>query len=255
MVSNLKYSTALLTLLFSCCYFFTKAQDRETVDQTITWFAVNPNIRFAEKWQVVTDAQFRYVHDFENMQYMIRAGLSYDITPNLSVVPVGYAFIYNYKYGKQPAGFVNHEQRLWQQVYYKHKIKNIPVNHRFRLEERWLQEHSATNQSDDYSDYQWRARYRILANIPLTRKTLDPKTLYLSVWDEFFISWGETVTFNKINQNRIFIGPGYQITKNTQIQAGFYRQQLIKANGAKQENNTGVLILLNAYVDLRKKSE
>jgi hypothetical protein len=244
---------ASLILLF--CFSAIRAQDRETVDQTITWTSINSNFRFANKWMIVADAQFRFIHEFENMQHMVRAGVSYDITPNLSVVPLGYSFIYNYKYGKQPAGFVNHEQRLWQQIFYKHKIKNIPMNHRLRLEERWLQERNATNESNDYSDYQWRMRYRILANIPLTAKSLDPKTFYLSVWDEFFVSWGETVTFNKINQNRIFIGPGYQVTKNTQIQAGYYYQMLIKANGAKQENNIGFLIQLNANADLRGKKE
>lgn len=252
---HLTYPKASLLLILSVHFLSTQAQDRETVDQTVIWTSVNSNVRIAEKWMIVADAQFRFIHEFENMQHMVRAGLSYDITPNLSVVPIGYSFIYNYKYGKQPAGFVNHEQRLWQQVFYKHKIKNIPMNHRLRLEERWLQERNATNESNDYSDYQWRARYRILANIPLTAKSLDPKTLYLSVWDEFFVSWGETVTFNKINQNRIFVGPGYQLTKNTQIQAGYYYQMLIKSNGAKQENNIGFLIQLNANADLRGKRE
>ena len=126
------------------------------------------------------------------------------------------------------------------------------MNHRVRLEERWSQEHNATNESNDYSDYQWRIRYRILANIPLTRKSIEPKTLYLSVWDEFFVSWGEKVTFNEINQNRIFVGPGYQFTKNTQLQAGFYYQLLIKSNGTRQENNVGILIQLSMNADLRK---
>jgi hypothetical protein len=248
-----KHRKALYTII--CCLQLTvlSAQDRETVTQTITWTSFNSNLQVSRKFTVVTDAQFRFIHDFENMQHMVRAGISYEVTPHLSIVPIGYSFIYNYKYGKQPAGFVNHEQRLWQQAFYKHTIKNVPMNHRLRLEERWLQDHNASNESNAYSDYQWRMRYRILANIPLSKKTLEPKTLYLSVWDEFFWSWGGSVTFHEINQNRIFIGPGFQLTKNTQIQAGFYSQLLIKANGAKQENNNGLLIQINANADLRKK--
>jgi hypothetical protein len=243
----------LLSIVLCFQVFVLTAQERETVTQTITWTSFNSNLLVANKFWIVTDGQFRFIHDFENMQHMVRAGLSYDITPHLSIVPIGYSFIYNYKYGKQPAGFVNHEQRLWQQVFYTHKIKNIPMNHRLRLEERWIQERNATSESNDYSDFQWRMRYRILANIPLSKKTIEPKVWYLSVWDEFFWSWGETVTFHEINQNRIFIGPGYQLTKNTQIQAGFFTQMLIKSNGAKQENNNGFMIQINANADLRRK--
>jgi hypothetical protein len=249
----LKISKKLIALILVLHFGNTHAQERETVTQTITWFSFNSNLQIAKKFFIVTDAQVRFVHDFQNMQQMVRAGISYDITPHLSVVPIGYAFIYNFKYGKQPAAFVNHEQRLWQQVFYKHKIKNVPMNHRLRLEERWQQERNASNESNDYSNYQWRMRYRILANIPLSKKTLEPKTLYLSLWDEFFWSWGEPVTFHEINQNRIFIGPGYQLTKNTQIQAGFYSQMLIKGDGSKQENNRGLLIQINANADLRNK--
>jgi hypothetical protein len=247
-----KISKRLITVILVLHFGNAPAQERETVTQTITWFSFNSNLQVANKLFIVTDAQVRFVHDFQNMQHMVRAGISYDITPHLSVVPIGYAFIYNFKYGKQPAGFVNHEQRLWQQVFYKHKIKTVPMTHRLRLEERWVQDHAA-NESNDYSDYSWRMRYRILANIPLSKKTLEPKTFYLSLWDEFFWSWGGSVTFHEINQNRIFIGPGYQLTKNTQIQAGFYSQMLIKGDGARQENNRGLLIQINANADLRNK--
>jgi hypothetical protein len=244
-----------LLLATALTHLSAHAQERETVDQSIIWTSFNSNLQIANKFTVVTDAQLRFMGDLANMQHMVRAGISYDITPHLSIVPIGYSFIYNYKYGKQPAGFVNHEQRLWQQLFYKHKIKNISITHRLRLEERWLQEKNATNESNDYSDYQWRMRYRILGNIPISKKVMEPKTLYVSIWDEFFWSWGESVTFHEINQNRIFVGPGYQFTKNTQLQIGFYRQALIKSNGTKQENNMGLLIQLNANADLRRKHE
>ncbi len=230
---------------------------RQTIDQSISWLSLNSNVKFAKKWSVTLDGQFRFVQDMENMQHMLRVGLSYDITSKLSFVPFGYSYIWNYKYGKQPAGFVNNEHRIWQQVFYKHKVSFISVNHRLRLEERFLQNHNATNEgmpgSDAYSDDQMRMRYRILANIPLNRKAMDPKTVYISIWDEAFVSWGETVTYNKINQNRIFVGPGYQFTKALAVQGGFFMQTLIKANGAKQENNSGILLQLNYNVDLSKK--
>jgi hypothetical protein len=230
---------------------------RQTVDQSITWFSLNSNVKIARKWSAVVDGQFRFAQDLQNMQHMLRIGASYDITSKLSVVPVGYSYIWNYKYGKQPAGIVNNENRIWQQVFFKHKVRSVSVNHRLRLEERYIQNRKAANEGtpayNAYSDNQFRVRYRVLANIPITKKVLEAKTVYVSIWDEAFVSWGKTVTYNDINQNRIFVGPGYQFTKGLSIQGGFFYQMLIKANGAKQENNTGALLQLNYNIDLTKK--
>jgi hypothetical protein len=253
------FRLAMLLIILLVIALCAEAQQtpRQTVDQSITWFSINSNVKVAKKWSAVIDGQFRFAQDLESMQHMLRIGASYDITSKLSVVPVGYSYIWNYKYGKQPAGFINNEHRIWQQVFFKHKVGSIPFNHRLRLEERYLQNHNASNEGtpgyNAYSDNQFRMRYRLLANIPITRKTLEPKTIYVSVWDEAFVSWGKTVTYNDINQNRIFVGPGYQFTKALSVQGGFIYQMLIKANGAKQENNTGLLLQLNYNLDLTKK--
>jgi len=232
---------------------------RQIVNQSITWFSLNSNVKLSKKWSAVIDGQFRFVQDLESMQHMVRIGANYDITSKLSVVPIGYSYIWNYKYGKQPSGYVNDEMRIWQQVFYKHKVSYVAMNHRLRLEERFIQHHTTANEgtpeSDKFSEYQFRLRYRILANIPLNKKSMDPKTVYLSIWDEAFVSWGKNVTYNNINQNRIFVGPGYQFTKKLAIQAGFIHQILIKSNGAKQENNAGILAQLNYNFDLTKKEK
>jgi hypothetical protein len=256
-LTNKLKSGAFVTLLFLVAAANAQNTNRQTVDQSITWFSINSNVKLTKKWSAVVDGQFRFVKDLENMQHMLRIGASYDITSKLSIVPVGYSYIWNYKYGEQPAAYVNNEHRIWQQVFYKHKVSFISVNHRLRLEERFLQSRNAVNEgtpeSNAYSDDQMRMRYRVLANIPLNKKTMEAKTFYLSVWDELFVSWGKSVTFNKINQNRIFVGPGYQVTKGLSVQGGYFYQMLVKANGAKQENNRGILLQLNYNVDLSKK--
>lgn len=253
------YFSMILSLILIAQAPATAQASRQTVDQSITWFSLNSNVKVTKKWSAAIDGQFRFVKDLESMQHMLRIGASYDITSKLSVVPAGYAFIWNYKYGKQPSGFVNNERRVWQQVFFKHKIKYIPVNHRLRLEERFIQNHNATNEGtpegDSFSDFQWRLRYRFLVNIPLNKKSMEPNTIYVSIWDEAFVSWGKTVTYNKINQNRLFVGPGYQVDKQLSVQAGFIQQILVKANGAKQENNAGFLVQLNYNLDLTKKEK
>ena len=70
---------------------------------------------------------------------------------------------------------------------------------------------------------------------------------------EWFMSWGDLVTYdNKIDQYRLFVGPGYQFSKNVNLQAGPVYQYLIKKQGLEQENNVGLFVQLNYNFDLVK---
>jgi len=108
------------------------------------------------------------------------------------------------------------------------------------FEERYIQTHSMNTNSDvvdnGFNNHQFRIRYRAQANIPINHKKIEAKTYYISVWDEIFMSWGKVVTYHKPDQNRFFAGPGYQFSKDLSVQAGYYYQMLVKANGARQES-------------------
>jgi hypothetical protein len=227
---------------------------REVVNQSIEWLSINSNIKIHKHYGLTIDLQNRFVQDFNSMQHMWRVGFEVHLTSKLSVVPMGYAHIYNYQYGKQPSSFVNNEKRLWQHITYKHTVGRIAASHRLRVEERFIQSHHKNaegNVVDDgfNSNRQMRLRYRLMANIPLNHAKMEAKTLYVSIWDEIFVSRGKLVTYNEPDQNRIFAGVGYQITKKIAVQSGYFYQLLIKSNGAKQENNTGILLQLNYNFD------
>lgn len=229
---------------------------RDKITQSTQWLAVTSNIKFHKKVGFAFDGQLRFVQDVENAQHFVRNGLDIYLTPKLSVVPIGYMYVWNFRYGKQPAVFANDEHRIWQQVFYKHSIKRLGVNHRLRLEERFIQTHNAsTGEDEGFTNKQLRARYRALANIPLNHNKMEPKTFYISIWDEVFVSWGKSVTYHEPDQNRIFVGPGYQINKDVAVQGGFLSQMLIKSNGTKQENNIGVLLQLNYNLDFSCKTD
>jgi hypothetical protein len=230
---------------------------RATVDQSIQWLSLNSNIKLNSKFGITADGQFRFA-EYNNMQHMLRVGFDYYITKKLSIVPVGYSFIWNYLYGKQPAAIVNNERRIWQQIAYKQSVSRFAISHRLRFEERFIQSHSRNADdvlvNDGFVNKQFRIRYRALVNIPLNHKKMEPKTIYVSVWDEIFVSRGKLVTFREPDQNRLFVGPGYQVTKDLAFQAGPFYQMLIKANGAKQENNVGFIVQMNYNFDWSKKA-
>lgn len=76
---------------------------------------------------------------------------------------------------------------------------------------------------------------------------------FASAFYEGFISSGEKVTFHDVDQNRIYLGAGYQFSRSISLNAGYQYQMLVKSNGAKQENNAGLLIMITSNFDLTRK--
>ncbi len=247
----------LICLILTCfgLVSFALAQSRQVVNQSIQWSFLSSTIKFSPRYSLFTEQQMGFA-EYRNMQHVFRAGMEYTAIKKLAIIPFGYAYTWNYIYGKQPATFVNNEHTLWQQIVYKQTISRVALSHRLRSEERYIQTHSMTANSDvvnnGFNNRQFRLRYRAQVNIPLNRKKIEPKTFFLSLWDEIFMSWGRVVTYHKPDQNRLFTGVGYQFTKSLTMQTGFYYQMLVKSNGLRQENNTGLLFQLNYNFDLSK---
>jgi len=231
---------------------------RETVTQSVEWFALGSNIKIHKRVSILAEGQFRYAQNFKPMQFQFRTGVDVTLNKHFSVLPLGYVYSWNPLYGKQPASFVNNEHRIFEQVMYKHALGRVNVSHRVRLEQRFIQVHQNNNGEiidEGYDLHLNRVRYRLMANIPLNHEKMEARTVYISLYDEAFLSWGKSLTYNEPDQNRVFAGAGYQITKQFSVQGGFFYQLLIKANGTKQENNVGMQFQVNYNIDLTKKEQ
>jgi hypothetical protein len=239
-------------IIFTSVQVIAQPGNRQVVNQSIEWFATTANVKVHKRLTWVLDGQYRFVQSFEPMQFQVRTALDIKVNDHFSFIPVGYVYTINPLYGKQPASFVNNEHRIWQQAFYKHSIGRFKLDHRIRVEERFIQDHKA-DPDGAYSDYRWRFRYRFMARFPLTKKTIEAKTLFASTYDEVFLSRGSAVKVKQPDQNRIFVGLGYQFTKDLSLQGGFLYQLNIKAKNDKQENNVGGQLLLTYNLDLTKK--
>ncbi|MEJ7644167.1 MAG: DUF2490 domain-containing protein [Chryseolinea sp.] len=242
----------LITLLAVGPRLLLAQKDRETVNQSIQWFALSTSIKLSERAYLLLEGQFRQVANFKPMQYQLRTGLEIKLKNHFSVVPIAYVYTWNYQYGKQPAVYQNHEHRIWQQVACKHSIGIFSVDHRLRPEQRFIQQHSKMPNGDVFDDgytvNQFRLRYRLMGRLPLNSKEIGAKTFYVSVYDEIFMSWGERVAYSEPDQNRIYAGIGYQFDDAFGLQGGFLYQMLVKSNGAMQENNLGLIVQMNYNV-------
>ena len=83
---------------------------------------------------------------------------------------------------------------------------------RVRLEERYRR--AILNDSTLGNDYNfnWRFRYNILYEMPLTKKTSFFRKLWFVANEEVLINFGKEIVHNYFDQNRFFIGLKYQAT-------------------------------------------
>ena len=232
------------------------APPNAVVNQPTEWFIFASNVKLSQRINVYTDLHLRYVDNFQPMQNQFRVAVEYIVSNKLAVAPLGYAYIWNFIYGDQPATYENNERRFYQQLTYRHSAGKFSFNHRFRFEERFLQVHSK-NSSDQvvdegFTNVQYRLRYRGMLTYALNAAEIKPGTLFLSVYDEVFISRGAKVVYYYPDQNRVFAGLGYQFAKNISLQSGFLYQLIIKSSGTQQENNIGVLTQFTCNFDLSK---
>lgn len=242
-------------LLFSTIFgVLAQPAHRAVVNQPIQWFSATVNIKTGKALTVLAESQYRFAGSFDPMQYQLRTGLEIRLNDHVSIVPAGYVWTGNFLYGEQPATYKNNEHRFWEQIAYKHGMGRFQLDHRLRLEQRFIEVHSRTAEgavvSEGYTNRQNRLRYRLMLRAPLRKHAIEANTIFISAYDEVFYSWGKPVTFHEPDQNRLFAGLGYQLRKPLTVQAGVLYQMLVKANGAQQENNAGFQLMLNYTLDL-----
>ena len=93
----------------------------------------------------------------------------------------------------------SNEHRIYQQFITKQKLGRVLVQHRYRIEERFLKD-----------DFQMRFRYFLGINIPINKKTMEKNTVYLSTYNEVFINAVSPL----FDRNRLYGAIGYMIHKN-----------------------------------------
>ena len=167
-----------------------------------------------KKWAGYAEAQVRTNGLVKEYFYNeLKAGVSYDIDPNFTVL-VGTGRYTTSDYRDLAAGPLNVEKRLWEQLVLTQYTSRLKLEHRYRMEQRWL------NFRDDSTAFRQRLRYRLNAFYPLNKKTITAGTLFLSVYDEIFLNPKGPV----FERNRVYGGIGYQANAHIIMQLGFLNQ-------------------------------
>ncbi|WP_394675274.1 DUF2490 domain-containing protein [uncultured Chryseobacterium sp.] len=194
---------ALGMALTATTFFFAQKNDLGA------WYMYFGNNKISKKLNLHNEIQYRSFDGGTDLeQLLIRTGIGYDLSENNNNILLGYGFILSQPYmdGEKQE---NIEHRIFQQYITKQKFGRFNIQHRYRLEERFLEE-----------DFRMRFRYYLNFNIPINNKEMLPKTFYASVYNEIFLHLDSPA----FDRNRVYGALGYVISKNLRIEAGYMNQ-------------------------------
>ena len=192
---------------------------QETNDQLGAWYMYFFNTTFKESpWGIQGDIQYRNWNlggDLE--QLLIRSGITYQPKNTQIKFTLGYGNITTGVIGSSDK--TSGEHRIYQEALYPVKFGNrIYTNHRFRYEQRFVENQNLRS----------RYRYNLFINVPLNKKTLEKKAIYLALYNEIFINGQRAIGNNNsveiFDRNRAYAAIGYVIKNGIRVQLGIMNQ-------------------------------
>lgn len=225
---------------------------KEVHDREQAWIGFFTQVRWTNKVGLWADVHYRRTDRFldRSFQFMIRSAFTYYLKDHLRL-HAGYLYAHHfpttYKKTARP------EHRPWQQIWWNQKYNGYTTIQYLRFEQRFNQKISADDKLLNDYRFNFRLRYNFSLFVPLTRKELLPKTPFLALIDEVFINFGEEIKYNYFDQNRFFVGLGYQYSAHGNVQLGYMNLFQQEASGYEFINNHVIRLFITHNLDFSKK--
>jgi hypothetical protein len=226
-----------------CLFGQDPSTGKEVQDREMTWLAYFNQTRFTKRSGLWFDGHMR-LSDSEIHTMIGRAGYIYYFSDNARF-STGYAYIS--QPGHNGAADAK-EHRPWQQIQWFDKRSWFSMSQYIRLEQRFRKVGDS-----DYDFLSHRVRLNFSMTIPLTKKEVAPKTPFIFLSDELFVNAGKNIVYNYFDQNRLFIGVGYQFTPKLNAHLGYLNVFQQSALGNTFVNTDAFRLFVFHNLDFRAK--
>ena len=127
------------------------------------------------------------------------------------------------------------------------------MTHRFRLEQRWVEQLSTDVAIAGTTNYQNRLRYLNRNLFHLLNLKSESDEVYAVLQNEVFFNLGDNKINSKfIDQNRFLIGLGLNFRNNTRLELGYMNHLLTFSKGDNVMNHT-ISVSLLQNLDLQNQ--
>ena len=229
------------------CFAQTNGQRIRDVNPHSWWVYYGDHPVKNTKWGVLTEVQIRRT-DFASgwQQLLLREGVTYRLSPRVQLGG-GYGFIRTSRYGDFPVARAFNEHRFFQQVIFKHEAGRMDLDHRYRVEQRWLE---ALSGQSRFWRRQNRFRYQLRGSVPISAPNARGEQWYLFAGDELFLHFGPNHGASPFDQNRAFAGAGYKLSRNNRLEVSYLNHFLVQRSGRVEESNHTLRIQLTSTAGL-----
>ncbi|WP_426430020.1 DUF2490 domain-containing protein [Winogradskyella sp. HB-48] len=178
-----------------------------------SWYTYGSQHRLSEHFSLSSWAELRFYEPSSNYNLaFISLGGNYHIKNNQTI---GLAYAYLdidtvFEFDHRPN---IHEHRLCEQYTISHSTSQLNIQHRARLEQRFLG-------FSDRNELQNRFRYRLSLKYNLNN------IIFINVSEEPFVNFQDQV----FHENRFYTGFGFNVTSHSQLQIGYLKQHIRKNN-------------------------
>jgi len=175
------------------------------------WLIYIGSKKLNSRWNIHNEVQYRNYNAISDLeQLLLRTGVGYNLTENNNNLLLGYGYILSENYvGDTNEKISVNEHRIFQQFTTKHAIGRLKLNHRYRFEQRFVED-----------DFKMRFRYFFAVQLPLTKKIVVKNTYYLSAYNEIFLNTKTSI----FDRNRLYGGLGYHLNKHIRFEVGYMNQ-------------------------------
>lgn len=194
--------------------------EKEFTNTQGLWLGLYTKYRLNEKMFYYGEYHYRRTNNFTDdmAQLYLRFGLTYLVNTRLELTAgIVTPFYWAPQQDLPGQDNVVPQYRLWQQVLLVQPFDRLKLYHTFRFEQRWKRDYI----EEAPFKLTHRFRYKLTAYYPLNNYKLVNKTLFASFYEEVFIQAGKSITYNYLEDNRVFLGLGYILNENVQFQAGY----------------------------------
>jgi hypothetical protein len=193
------------------------------------WGSIFVNGPYKNRWGLHVDAQVRSNEQMDQLKtWLFRPGLQYQLNTR-NTVTLGYAYVHGILKSPGLRGY-SPEHRVWQQWLYVQPIRRYQLQHRFRVEQRFL---GATRYQEgvgipNTSIYSTRFRYFNRVVLPITGRRPFEKGLFAALQNELFlhVSGKNKLNGNTFDQNRFYLAAGYRPAAKWDVELGYMRRDV-----------------------------
>ena len=225
---------------------------RELTTNKLMWLDFIETVKFNNKWALMGEVSERFLlYPKIQSQTMSRwtgiyeAGEGWSISLGFSAWMLGTRDSHTYEL--RPVQMFMFKQKF-------EKSKNLGINHRIGIEERWIRNVAGTELADGYN-FTVRFRYRFYMEYVIAKLGKTDIPLKLFVNDEVFFQAGAEIVYNVFQQNRIY--PGFILgpVKGLAFTAGYINQIGQLKSGNKYLRTHIFRIGIQHTLDLSKKEK